>query len=111
MLGESVDYLRHMVRVSLRAFFAFAKILSISKYRRTLPVEAASVARIVATRDEDCGTCVQIEVNLGRKAGVPVDQLRAVIERRPQDLPPSLSAVYGFAESVVTADYQDAAWR
>ena len=71
----------------------------------------SSVARIVATRDEDCGTCVQMEVNLARKAGVPAEQLRAVLERRPQDLPPALAAVYGFAESVVTADYDDASWR
>ena len=54
---------------------------------------------------------MQIEVNLARQGGVPAEQLRAVIAQRPQDLPPALASVYGFAESVVTADYDDASWR
>src|SRR3989442_43920 len=61
-LGESVEYIRHIARVSLRAFFKFAEFLPASRYRRLLPLDAYHVARIAAARDEDCGTCVQIEV-------------------------------------------------
>lgn len=61
-LGASMDYVRHIVRTSLRAFFRFVMILPVSEYRRTLPVGGRAVAKLVATRDEDCGSCVQIEL-------------------------------------------------
>jgi alkylhydroperoxidase family enzyme len=101
-LGASVDYLRFMVGVSLRAFFKFARILPLAQYRRVLPVEPHYVAVIVATRDEDCGTCVQIGVNQAKKAGVPVAVIRNVLDRQPDQLPDELADVYRFTESVVT---------
>src|SRR3712207_1977077 len=106
-LGESVDYLRHLVRTSLPAFFTFALFTPLAQHRRKLPPAPYRVARIVATRDEDCGTCVQIEVNLARKEVVPADVIRAVLNHRPDDLAPALADVYSFARSVVEASGGD----
>jgi alkylhydroperoxidase family enzyme len=100
-LGASLDYLREIVRTSLSAFFKFALFMPLAQHRRKLPAAPYRVARIVATRDEDCGTCVQIEVNLARKDGVAVDIIRAVLDKRPQDLPQELADVYNFASAVV----------
>ena len=69
-MGVSLDYLRHILGTSFKSFFVFTKIMPISNHRRKLPVEPYYVARLVATRDEDCGTCVQIEVNLAKEEGV-----------------------------------------
>jgi alkylhydroperoxidase family enzyme len=102
-LGESIDYVRFILRTSLGAFLRFAKIFPIAQYRKRLPVDAKHVAQIVASRDEDCGTCVQIGVNLARAEGVPLDVLRAVIAGEPERLEPRLADVYRFAEAVVTA--------
>jgi alkylhydroperoxidase family enzyme len=110
-LGVPADYLRHIVQTSLRAFFKFIKIMPLAQYRRVLPAGPYHVARIVATRDEDCGTCVQIEVNLARKAGVPADVLRAVLDRRPENLPEELADAYYFSEAVVQATWQEDPWR
>lgn len=106
-LGESLDYVRHLVRTSLPAFFKFALFTPLSQHRRKLPLAPYRVARIVATRDEDCGTCVQIEVNLARKDGVPADVIRAVLNNRPEDLPAELADVYRFAKSVVEASGEE----
>lgn len=86
-LDESVEYVRYILHVSLRAFFRFAKIFSIAEYRDRLPADAYHVARIVAARDEDCGTCVQIEINLAKASGVPSALLQAVINRNLDALP------------------------
>jgi alkylhydroperoxidase family enzyme len=102
-LGESIDYVRHLVSTSLPAFFKFALFTPLSQHRRKLPQTPYRIARIIATRDEDCGTCVQIEVNLARKEGVPADVIRAVLNDRPEDLTPELADVYSFAKSVVEA--------
>ena len=48
-LGASVDYLRHILRVSLRGFFKFSKVLSIVNCRRELPAAAFHVGLLVAT--------------------------------------------------------------
>src|SRR5712691_1390482 len=95
-LGVSLDYLRHIVRTSLTAFIKFALFTSLAQHRSKLPAAPYRVARIVATRDEDCSTCVQIEVNFDRKDGVPADVIRAALNNRPQDLTPELADVYRF---------------
>jgi alkylhydroperoxidase family enzyme len=101
-LGVPLDYCRFILRVSLRAAFKFAKFLSVDEYRRVLPPVPCYVARIVAVRDEDCGTCVQIAVNQARKAGVAEEHLRAVLDRKLDGLPEELKDAYCFAEAVVT---------
>lgn len=110
-LGVSLDYLRHILKTSFRSFLVFTKIMPISNHRRSLPVAPYFVARLVATQDADCGTCVQIEVNLARDAGVDPDVIRAVIERRVDDLPPQLADVYRFTESTVGATPESGAMR
>lgn len=102
-LGESLDYVRHIVRTSLPAFIKFALFTPLSQHRRKLPSAPYRVARILATQDEDCGTCVQIEVNLARKDGVPADVVHAVLNNRPEDLSVELAEVYHFTKAVVEA--------
>jgi len=99
-LGQSLDYVRFIVRASLRAFRAFARIFGIAAYRRTLPPGPLSIARVVGARSEDCGTCLQVALNIARAEGVPREVLQAAIDRRPEDLPEDLSLVYRFAEGV-----------
>lgn len=100
-LGESVDYLRHIVRHSIGAFLKFAKIMPLNDYRKQLPTDAWHVARIVATRDADCGPCTQIEINLARKDGVDSTILQSIIDDQPDKLPPSLGEVYRFTQAVL----------
>ena len=102
-LGASLDYVRYIVRSSRSAFFKFALFMPLAKYRRKLPAAPYHVARIVATRDEDCGTCVQIEVNLARQDGVSAETLRAVLADSPEQLTTELAEVYHFARAVVAA--------
>src|ERR671936_630055 len=70
MLGVPLDYCKFIARTSLRASMKFAKFLAVDEYRRVLPAGPCYVARIVALRHDDCGTCVQIAVNQAKKAGV-----------------------------------------
>src|SRR5262245_14145986 len=99
-LGVPLEYSRFIVRVSVRAFLKFTKFLAVDEYRRVLPPGPFYVARIVAVRDADCGTCVQIALNQAKKAGVPADQLRAVLDGKLDDLPEGLVEAYRFADAV-----------
>ncbi len=111
VLGVPLEYCRFIVRVSLRASMKFAKFLAVDEYRRVLPPGPFYVARIVAVRDEDCGTCVQIAVNQARRAGVSAEVLRAVLDSDPDRLPDELRDAYRFAEAVVTRTAEQDALR
>jgi alkylhydroperoxidase family enzyme len=103
-LGESVEYLRHMLRTSLPAMLAFAKVMGMATHRRKLPLQPWHVAHIVASRSEDCGACVQIALNQAAKDGLPRDVLQAVIDRRPADLPADLALAYRFTDAITARD-------
>ena len=102
--GVPLDYLHHLLRVAPGAFVAFARARPFLGYRGPMPREAHHVARIAATRAEDCGSCVQITVNVARAAGVPVAVVRAAALGRPDDLPAPLAAVHRFAAAVARGD-------
>ncbi|MEX2138035.1 MAG: hypothetical protein WD894_02150 [Pirellulales bacterium] len=107
----SLEYCKFILRASLRAFFKFGKFLAVDEYRRVLPAGPCYVARIVAVRDADCGTCVQIAVQQARKAGVPAEQLRAALDGNLDALPEESRDAYRFAEAVVTASSEQDALR
>ncbi len=110
-LGQSLDYARHILRTSLRSFLVFTKILSVSSFRRRLPVQPSHVARLVATADEECGTCLQIELDLALKDGLPASLVEAVVAGRPEALPPELADVFHFTRGVVGATGEEDALR
>lgn len=100
-LGVKSEYMRHMLSVSLRAFLKFTKLLPVAEYRRVLPIEPFHVARLVAVRDEDCGSCLQIEINLAKRDKVKPQIIRATVAGKPDDMPEQLADVYRFAKAVV----------
>src|SRR5688500_1112033 len=81
-LGESLDYMRHMARVSLGGFFTFAALPVAAWTNRRLPAAVYYTALIAAARSEDCGPCVQTVVNLALEDGVSAETVRAAVERR-----------------------------
>lgn len=103
-LGESVDYLHHVVDVSPTAFLRFASILPFANSRKVLPKDAWFVAQIVSLQHEDCGPCLQITLNLARQAGVDAALLRAVLDNKCDELPPEMVDVLQFARSVTSDD-------
>lgn len=99
-LGASLEYLRHVLRVSIGEVLRLRKMGRLANQRKSLPAAPFHVARLVAVMAEDCGDCVKIELTLARQAGVPPEILKAVVESRPSDLPEELGDVYLFAECV-----------
>ena len=111
LLGAPLDHLRHIASTSLSALGKFCLLAPLSNHRRALPADAFHIARLLATLHEDCGTCVQIEVNLARKDGVSPQIIRAVLDRQPRDLPVELNGVYRFTEAVLDRTGDDECLR
>ncbi len=97
-LGVPLDYARWIARASLPATMRIAKFTKLLNAHRG-PNAAFHVASLVGSMADDCGSCVQIGVNLARKAGVSREILEAVVRRAPESLPEKLADVYHFAEA------------
>jgi hypothetical protein len=110
-LGESLDYLRVMLRASLAAFFQFVKLTGVSRYRKVLPVPAFHLVQMLAAKHEDCGSCLQTTVTLAKRAGVASPLLTAVIAGKPDDLPEEFADLYRFVERVLRASHDEAELR
>lgn len=99
-LGESMDYLRHVVDTSPAAFLRFASIMPLANSRKVLPKDAWFVAQIVTVQQEDCGPCLQITVNLAQQDGVDQKLIGTVLDGNCDALSNEMSDVYRFASSV-----------
>lgn len=100
-LGESMDYLRHIVDVSPTIFFRFASIMPFANSRNVLPKEAWFVAQLLALEAEDCGPCLQITVNLALEAGVERSLIQSVLDNQVNDLSDDLQEVFQFTKLVL----------
>jgi len=110
-LAVSMDYLRHMYQHAPDAFWKFTKMMPATQHREILPAAPYHVARLVATRQEDRGPCVQAVVNLAKEDAVEPGILQAALAGKVDALPESLRDVYRFAEAVVTANGEDDQYR
>ncbi|MDA0834897.1 MAG: hypothetical protein O2955_13885 [Planctomycetota bacterium] len=103
-LGQSLDYLRYMLQHSFGGFRQFTKIVPMSTYRKTLPLDACYVARLVSTMQEDCGACVQIGIDMAQKEGVPTELVQSIIDDDVARLSPELQDVANFSRHVARAE-------
>lgn len=105
IIGGDSGYVHEIIDQSLLAFAVFAAVTPFTSFRRRLPVECWHAVRIVATRAADCGSCLQIMVNLARADGLSGELIRALLDR--QSLPPDLADAVSFTEQIMTQHAAD----
>ena len=110
-LGESMDYLRHIVAVSPSAFMRFASIMPFANSRRVLPKNIWYAAQLITLQHEDCGPCLQITVNLAQRDGVDGTVIRAILDRDRDGLTPEFADVCDFAQAIANKDVDADALR
>jgi alkylhydroperoxidase family enzyme len=99
-LGASVDYLRYALEHDLAAVVKFGLFQPATQHRKRVPADVYHAARIAATLRLDCGECVQIEVDAARRAGVPSEVVRAILDGGHQSLRADVVAAVAFAGAV-----------
>jgi hypothetical protein len=104
-------YLEMMLQESPAAFFKFAKLTKASRHREVVPVEASFAARIVGAKAEDCGPCTQLVVNMAIAAGMPKDQIEAVLCRDPHAMSDDTLLAFRFADAVARRSPDDGEYR
>ncbi len=80
-LGVSLDYLRYIARVSRSAAWRLARFTRLVQATPPRELrEAVLVGSLVAAMADDCGSCVQIGINLARQAGLDRAVVSAVVD-------------------------------
>ena len=99
-LGESLDWMRHILRRSRGAFRKVVRFMPMADHRAEAPKDVWHVARIAAIRHEDCGPCLQIIVNEALHDGVALAIVRAALSNDAGALGPRLDLARRFAMAV-----------
>lgn len=99
--GESVEYMRELLRHSLPGFFLFVLFMPLSSYRGKLSKEAFHLARISAIKYEDCGPCLQMVVTMAARAGVDHGLIRNTLENDKSTLSEEWVVVLAFVQATV----------
>ena len=103
-LGVPLDYLRTVADTSTAAFVKFGAAAPLFAHRQHAPAAVWHLARLGATRVQDCGTCVQIVVNQARADGVPAATLRAALDGQVNGLSDDERLALRYGEAVAARD-------
>lgn len=98
-LGESIEYLRILVKGTPWLFWKYLGLIVLSAHHRHCPKNALHMARIAAAQVEDCGPCVQINVNFAQGEGIPVSLIQGALDGGA-GLPEPERTAYEFGRSV-----------
>jgi len=110
-LGASLEYVRYMSRHSVGALMKFSKLKGISEFRRVLPKDVFHTAKLVGALHEDCGSCVQIAVNVAKEDGVAPDLIRAVLAGDTEALPETAALAHRFTAAVANRSHDEGELR
>ena len=99
--GYDTSYLETMLRESPSAFFKFAPLMKAAGHREVVPVDASFAAKLVGALAEDCGPCTQLCVDMALEAGMPNDQIEAVLRRDPRAMNNDTVLGFRFADAVI----------
>ncbi len=78
-MGADLSYLRSLADTSTAAFAKFLAAMPAAGHRSVVPAAPWHLARLAATRAQDCGTCVQIVVSAALADGVAPATLRSAL--------------------------------
>lgn len=103
-LGVALDYLREIAANAPAAFRLLGRVSRLGQALKPVDRHATHMAALGAALHDDCGTCVQIHINLARQDGLPEDVLRRAVMGEAGSLPPPLAAAFRFGEAVAAND-------
>jgi hypothetical protein len=108
----NVDYMRSVLdEGGLEAFTPMNGLTKIGNYRRDVPVDVYFTAALLATRNGDCGPCLQLGTRMALRAGVAPETLRAVLAGDRDAMSESVRLSYDFTRAVLARDGWDAGPR
>ena len=100
-LGEPVDWARYLVDKAIGVFFKYTFAIPLFSQWKYSPAEAISISRLITVQNEDCGSCVQIEINTAKRRNVSPAFIQCVLRKEYDRLDEKYRRVAHFTEAVI----------
>jgi hypothetical protein len=101
-----VSYLEELMDASPGAFLAFEGAMGVGRYQKAAPKDLLFIAKITATRAEDCGPCTALGLKMAKEAGIPDAVVRGAL-KNGKGLSPEQLDVYHYARAVAANEVMD----
>lgn len=109
-----IGYARDILQTGLRPFAVFCSTFVLANHRQVVPMEPWFIAKWVAVKQEDCGPCQQLVIDMGLEQGLSPALWDAVIQGDLARMPADVGLVYQWSHGVATHEHeadQLANWR
>ncbi|MGC4060862.1 MAG: hypothetical protein QM749_08420 [Aquabacterium sp.] len=105
-----MGYAQELLDSSRMAFMHYALMGMPAAYRKDVPKDAWYAAKMVAARQEDCGPCLQLVMNMAELDGVPAATRRAVWARDERAMNDDVRLAWRYAEAAMAHAPDLAEW-
>ncbi len=95
-----MSYARELLELGPSVLLRFQQATKLGEYRE-VPLPVWFAASILSVRAGDCGPCTQLVVDMATRAGVPEQQLSALLNGQFESLPADVRLVAEFTRSVI----------
>ncbi len=93
-------YMKEMLKVNPKAYQTFEAFLPMASFKDKAPADVIFVAKITSMKNEDCGACLQLNVDMAVEAEVDKDIIKEVLFNEGKDLSDELKDMYDFTLAV-----------
>ncbi len=88
--------MHEMLKENPKAFATFEAFMPMAAFVDKAPRDVIYVAKLTSIKNEDCGTCVQLNVDIAIEAGVDKQIIKEIIFNEGKGLAPNLKLIYDF---------------
>lgn len=99
-IGVDLKYVRKILDEDLGLFFRYTKIFSFFDKNTYLPKEAYHAARLSVILNASCGTCLEAEINLAKKANLKVLFIRDILMKNYENLDEGIVNIIKLSEAI-----------
>lgn len=92
-------YMRELLQSSESAYAKFNQTLPLCSHREHLDKNSFWTVKLVSMQLEDCGACLQLNIQMAKEDGVATSLIRDILEGG-KSLPQPLQDVYHFTQAV-----------
>lgn len=92
-----ITYMKEMLKANPKAFEVFQNFLPMASFKEKASAQIVFVAKLTSMKNEDCGKCLQLNVDMALEAGVNKDIVKEVVFNEGQNLPKELKDIYDFS--------------
>lgn len=93
-------YMKKMLETNFDAYANFEAFLPMASFKKETPDDIMFVVKLTSMKNEDCGGCLQLYVDMAIEAGVNKEIINEIIFNQGKNLSTILKEVYDFTLAV-----------